>query len=328
MTYTPPFTISAKAINLIAEIAAQIERYAIRMEQGDALLLRKINRIKTIQGSLAIEGNTLTESQITDIINGKHIVAPIREIQEVRNAIRTYDVYSSFDPFSMKDLQKAHRLMMEALIDDAGHFRKGGVGVFAGNEVIHVAPPADRVPSLLNDLFEWLKHSEDHLLIKSSVFHYEFEFIHPFSDGNGRIGRLWQSLLLGKLHPIFEHLPVENMVYANQQGYYDAINQSSENTDCVFFIDFMLQEILHALKMRQGDSLIKDVGVNVGANVGVNEGKILALIHLNNRISAKMLAEQLVLSTRQVERLITGLKKKGYLVRMGSAKGGYWIVNR
>lgn len=328
MTYTPPFTISAKAINLIAEIAAQIERYAIRMEQGDALLLRKINRIKTIQGSLAIEGNTLTESQITDIINGKHIVAPIREIQEVRNAIRTYDVYSSFDPFSMKDLQKAHRLMMEALIDDAGHFRKGGVGVFAGNEVIHIAPPADRVPSLLNDLFEWLKHSEDHLLIKSSVFHYEFEFIHPFSDGNGRIGRLWQSLLLGKLHPIFEHLPVENMVYANQQGYYDAINQSSENTDCVFFIDFMLQEILHALKMRQGDSLIKDVGVNVGANVGVNEGKILALIHLNNRISAKMLAEQLVLSTRQVERLITGLKKKGYLVRMGSAKGGYWIVNR
>lgn len=328
MTYTPPFTISAKAINLIAEIAAQIERYAIRMEQGDALLLWKINRIKTIQGSLAIEGNTLTESQITDIINGKHIVAPIREIQEVRNAIRTYDVYSSFDPFSIKDLQKAHRLMMEALVDDAGHFRKGGIGVFAGNEVIHVAPPADRVPSLLNDLFEWLKHSEDHLLIKSSVFHYEFEFIHPFSDGNGRIGRLWQSLLLGKLHPLFEHLPVENMVYANQQGYYDAINQSSENTDCGFFIDFMLQEILHALRMRQGDALIKDVGVNVGANVGVNEGKILALIHLNNRISAKMLAEQLVLSTRQVERLITGLKKKGYLVRMGSAKGGYWIVNR
>ncbi len=205
--YIPPFKISAHAINLIADISAMIERFAIRMERDDALLLRKINRVKTIQGSLAIEGNTLTESQITDIIDGKHVIAPIREIQEVRNAIKTYNLYSDLDPYSVKDLLSAHKTMMEALIDDAGHFRRSGVGVFSGTKAIHVAPPAQRVPTLISGLFEWLKDADDHLLIKSCVFHYEFEFIHPFSDGNGRIGRLWQSLILGKLHPVFEQNP-------------------------------------------------------------------------------------------------------------------------
>jgi len=256
--YIPPFKITAKAINLIAEISAMTERYAIRMEQEDALLLRKINRIKTIQGSLAIEGNTLTESQITDILDGKHVVAPIREIQEVRNAIKTYNLYSQLDPYSVKDLLKAHGVMMEALTDDAGHFRKGGVGVFAGTKPIHIAPPAHRVPTLIAELFEWLKEASDHLLIKSCVFHYEFEFIHPFSDGNGRTGRLWQSLILGKLHPVFEHLPIENMVYANQQGYYNAINRSTETTDSGIFVDFMLEEIFKTLKKRQGKPLASD----------------------------------------------------------------------
>lgn len=249
--YTPPFTISSRAIHLVADISAQIERYAIRMEQEDSLLLRKINRIKTIQESLAIEGNTLSEEQITDIIDGKHIVAPIREIQEVRNAIKTYTLYTTLDPYSVDDLLKAHQTMMEALVDNAGHFRQGGVGVFAGTQLIHMAPPADRVPYLINDLFEWLCQSDDHLLIKSCVFHYEFEFIHPFSDGNGRVGRLWQSLILGKLHPIFEHIPVENRMFANQQAYYNAINQSSNAVNSGIFIDFMLQEIYKTLKVKQ-----------------------------------------------------------------------------
>lgn len=322
--YTPPFTISSRAIHLIANISAQIERYAIRMEQEDSLLLRKINRIKTIQGSLAIEGNTLSESQITDIIEGKHIVAPIREIQEVRNAIKTYNLYNTFNPYSVDDLLKAHQVMMEALVDNAGHFRQGGVGVFAGNQLIHMAPPADRVPYLIKDLFEWLQHSDDHLLIKSCVFHYEFEFIHPFSDGNGRIGRLWQSLILGKLHPIFEHLPVENMVFSNQQAYYNAINQSTDAVNSGIFIDFMLQEIYNTLKKRQGDSVIPTK--HVGTNVGINEWKVVELLRKNNRTTAKEIAELLRISLRHSERLFTSLKQNGIIRREGSNKTGYWKI--
>lgn len=323
--YTPPFTISSHAIHLIANISAQVERYAIRMEQEDSLLLRKINRIKTIQGSLAIEGNTLSESQITDIIEGRHIVAPIREIQEVRNAIKTYNLYHTFNPYSVDDLLKAHQVMMEALVDNAGRFRQGGVGVFAGKQLIHMAPPADRVPYLINDFFEWLQQSDDHLLIKSCVFHYEFEFIHPFSDGNGRIGRLWQSLILGKLHPIFEHLPVENMVFTNQQAYYNAINKSTEAVDSGIFIDFMLQEIYETLKKRQGAPVIPTK--NVGINVGINELKVVELLRKNNQTTAKEAAEFLEISIRHSEHLFTSLKQNGVIQRIGSNKTGYWKIN-
>lgn len=202
--YIPPFTISANAINLIAEISAQIERYAIRLEQSDSLRLRKANRIKTIHSSLAIEGNTLSEDEVKEIIEGKTIVAPLRQIQEVKNAIKTYELYPSLSPFEIKDLLIAHKTMMTALIEDAGKFRRGGVGVYSEKGLIHVAPPAERVPQLMYDLFEWIKQAKDHLLIRSCVFHYEFEVIHPFSDGNGRMGRLWQSLILGQLHPLFK----------------------------------------------------------------------------------------------------------------------------
>ena len=257
--YIPPFTINAEAINLIAEISAQIERYAIRLEQEDGLRLRKVNRIKTIHSSLAIEGNKLSEDQVRDIIDGKTVVAPIKEIQEVKNAIKTYEMYPSLDAFKEEDLLKAHGVMMQALVDNAGHYRHGGVGVFGEKGLVHLAPPADRVPMLMGDLFDWLKHSKDHLLIRSCVFHFEFEFIHPFIDGNGRMGRLWQSLILGKLHPLFEHLPVENMVYSNQQQYYDAITASTNAGQSGPFIDFMLNEIYKTLKQA---GLIVRVGSN------------------------------------------------------------------
>ncbi|MBO4351679.1 MAG: Fic family protein, partial [Proteobacteria bacterium] len=239
----PPFTVSARAINLIAEISGLIERYAIRLEQEDGLRLRKANRIKTIHSSLAIEGNTLSEDEVRDILDGKNVVAPIKQIQEVKNAIKTYELYPSLDAFKEKDLLKAHSVMMEALVDNAGSYRRGGVGVYGEKGLVHLAPPADRVPMLMSDLFDWLKHANDHLLIRSCVFHFEFEFIHPFMDGNGRMGRLWQSLILGKLHPLFEHLPVENTVYSNQQQYYDAINASTKAAQSGPFIDFMLGEI-------------------------------------------------------------------------------------
>jgi Fic family protein len=331
MDYKPPFTVSSKAINLIAEISAQVERYAIQLEQKNGLLLRKINRIKTIQGSLAIEGNSLSESIITDIIDGKNVVAPIREIQEVKNAIRTYDAYPSLNPFSVKDLLKAHNLMMETLLDDAGRFRSSGVGVFSGNLAIHVAPPPLRVPILIDDLFDWLKNSDDHLLIKSCVFHYEFEFIHPFSDGNGRIGRLWQSLILGKLHPIFEYLPVENMVFANQQGYYDAINKSTKATDSGIFINFMLNEILETLKQRQDDQTVNGtvngtVNDTVNGTVNNTVNNTVKLIIENPYITFNQIAFKLNKSRGTIARMMKKLQSEGFIIRVGSDKSGYWKV--
>ena len=328
--YTPPFTVSAEAINLIAEISGQIERYAIRLEQEDGLRLRKANRIKTIHSSLAIEGNTLSEDEVRDIIDGKNIVAPIKEIQEVKNAIATYELYPTLNPFDMKDLLKAHGVMMQALVDDAGRFRRGGVGVFGERGLVHMAPPADRVPTLMHELFEWLKDSKDHLLIRSCVFHYEFEFIHPFIDGNGRTGRLWQSLILGRLHPLFEHLPVENMVYANQQAYYDAITASTHAGQSGPFIDFMLKEIYKTLKSHQGEELNNvgnNAGDNVGNNVGNNAGNkeriILDMIRNTPTITTPQLAEQLGVTKRQCERILSAMKQHGLLRRVGT-KGGHW----
>lgn len=322
--YTPPFKITTRAINLIAEISAMVERFAIRMERDDALLLRKINRIKTIQGSLAIEGNTLTESQITDIIDGKHVVAPIREIQEVRNAIKTYNLYKQLDPYSVPDLLKAHGVMMEALTDDAGHFRKGGVGVFAGNKPIHIAPQASRVPTLIADLFDWLKKADDHLLIKSCVFHYEFEFIHPFSDGNGRTGRLWQSLILGKLHPVFEHLPIENMVYANQQGYYDAINKSTAKADSGIFIDFMLQEIYNTLKSKHVNELSSLITQENAREL--TQEKILSAIRNNPRITRRELAVLLGRTEDSIKYQLQKLTRQGIIKHIGATKAGEWVI--
>ena len=322
--YIPPFTVSAEAINLIAEISGQIERYAIRLEQEDGLRLRKVNRIKTIHSSLAIEGNTLSEDQVRDIIDGKTVVASIKEIQEVKNAIATYNLYPTLNPYSVKDLLKAHGVMMQALIDDAGRFRRGGVGVFSEQGLVHMAPPAERVPFLMDDLFAWLQSSKDHLLIRSCVFHYEFEFIHPFIDGNGRTGRLWQSLILGRLHPLFEHLPVENMVYANQQAYYDAITASTHAGQSGPFIDFMLNEIYKTLKAHQGEELM-DVGNNVGNNVGNKERIILDAIRKRPTVTTPQLAELLGVTKRQCERILSNMKQQGLLRRVGT-KGGHWEI--
>ena len=323
--YQPPFTVSTEAINLIAEISAMIERYAIRLEQDDGLRLRKANRVKTIHSSLAIEGNKLSESQVSDIIQGKHVVAPIREIQEVKNAIRTYEMYPRLNPFKVKDLLKAHGVMMEALIDEAGRFRHSGVGVFSEKGCEHIAPPAERVPLLVADLFDWLKKSKDHLLIRSCVFHFEFELIHPFADGNGRMGRLWQSLILGQLHPDFEYLPIENMVYENQQEYYKAISTSTRKGESGPFIDFMLREILKTLKQHRGEEL-SHVGTNVGVNVGVNEEKILTIIANTPKASAREMADALGITQRQCERILAKLKQEGHIVRIGAAKNGHWEI--
>ena len=317
--YTPPFTVSAKAINLISEISAQLERYAIRMEQADEIRLRKVNRMKTIHGTLAIEGNTLNEEQVTALLEGKHVIAPVKEVQEVRNAIKAYDSFMSFNPYDYKDLLKAHGMMALGLVDNPGHFRHEPVGVLGNEGISHIAPPAERVPVLIDDLFEWLGKSEDHILIKSSVFHYEFEFIHPFADGNGRMGRFWQSRLLAEWNPVFAHLPIENMIWKNQAAYYKAIEDSTEKTDSGIFVDFMLEAILDALKARK-------VTVKVTQKVTVNQQKILDAIKENPNITQNELAEKVGIARKNIISNMKKLQENGLLTRIGADKNGWWQV--
>ena len=235
------------------------------------LRLRRINRIRTIRGSLAIEGNTLSEEQVSTILDGKPVVAPLREIQEVRNAINAYEQYPQWEPASETDLLSAHEVLMTALVDAPGHYRRGGVAVTRAGEVHHIGPPADRVPHLMSDLLSWLGSTTEHPLIAGSVFHYEFEFIHPFEDGNGRMGRLWQTLILTRWKPLFTDVPVESLIHARQSEYYEAIRESSGRGESTPFIAFMLDTILAAILTPQ-ESL--QVTPQVRRLVSVLEGEI------------------------------------------------------
>jgi Fic family protein len=246
-TYQPPYTITPEILNRVAAISEVIGRLTVLTDQARALRLRRINRIRTIQGSLAIEGNTLSEAQITAILDGKRVIAPPREVQEVRNALAAYELFDTWRPEAEENLLEAHRILMSGLIDAAGIYRHGGVGVMAGQQVIHMAPPADRVPHLMADLLRWLADTDAHPLIASAVFHYEFEFIHPFADGNGRMGRLWQSLILSHWNPLFADIPVESLIFVHQTKYYQALQESTLKTDSAPFIAFMLQMILDTL---------------------------------------------------------------------------------
>jgi Fic family protein len=252
---TPPFTLTPNIIHLVANISEQMGRLSVASTQAAALRLNRINRIRTIQGSLAIEGNTLSEAQITAILEGKRVIAPPRELQEARNALATYEQLDRWQPEKEKDLLSAHALLMQTLVDDAGYYRKGNVGVMKGEQVVHMAPPANRVAGLMKNLLHWLKTSNQHPLIASCVFHYEFEFIHPFSDGNGRMGRLWQTLILSRWNPLFQNIPVESLVHEHQAEYYQAINTSTQKTDCAIFIEFMLRMILEAITSSVMDSI-------------------------------------------------------------------------
>jgi len=246
-TCQPPYTITQEILNWVAAISEGIGRLTVLTDQSRALRLRRINRIRTIHGSLAIEGNTLSEAQITAILEGKRVIAPPREVQEVKNALAAYDRFESWRPEDEANLLEAHRILMSGLIDEAGEYRRGGVGVMEGKQVIHMAPPADLVPHLMGNLFRWLAATDAHPLIASSIFHYEFEFIHPFADGNGRMGRLWQSLVLARWNPLFADIPVEGLIFEHQAEYYQALQESTRQTDSASFITFMLRMIQDAV---------------------------------------------------------------------------------
>ncbi|MFA6199615.1 MAG: Fic family protein [Bacteroidales bacterium] len=204
--YIPPFSITNKIINLISEISEKVANIVISEQMNSNPHLRRNNRLRTIQASLAIENNSLSLEQVTAIIGGKHIIGAAHEIKEVKNAYQMYEHLHEFNPYSIKNLMQAHKILMQELVAEAGEFRHKAVGIANNERIIHIAPPAENVQWLMKDLFQWLKDSKEHLLIKSCIFHYEFEFIHPFTDGNGRIGRFWQTLLLNSWKPVFAWL--------------------------------------------------------------------------------------------------------------------------
>lgn len=296
-------------IDLVSKISEAVGSFYAQEE----LRLHRINRIKTIQGSLAIEGNTLTTDQITAILEGKPVVAPINEVQEIRNAIKAYELLETLNPNSLENLLKAHLIMEAGLIDDAGRFRSGCVGVASGEEIIHYAPPAERVPQLMKDLFDWLNNTKEHPLIKSCIFHYEFEFIHPFSDGNGRTGRLWQTLILANWRPVFKNLPIENIVYKYRKEYYKAIAVSGGEDGCTPFIEFILGVIDETLTLESNrPRSTRDI--------------IIEQIRNNPQITRNELASVLGITSDGVKYHLQKMTAEGVIIRHGSTRGGYWEI--
>ena len=243
----PPFSITPGILSLVEQIGEAIGR-AEAVVPGMDFRLRREARIRTVHGSVAIEGNALSEEQVSAILDGKRVLGPPRDVQEVRNAILAYDRAEDWTPSSESDLLAAHEVLMGGLAQTPGRYRTGNVGVVGPEAVHHIGPPARRVPELMAELLGWLRATREHPLIASSVFHYEFEFIHPFEDGNGRLGRLWQTLVLTRWKPLLSHVPVESVVRARQSDYYEAIERSSAAGESTLFIRFMLEAILDAVR--------------------------------------------------------------------------------
>lgn len=258
MKYQPPYTITSTIVNLVAEISETIGRYTVLAEQRLTPRLRRENRIRTIHASLAIENNTLTLEQVTAVIEGKQVLGHPREIQEVRNAFAAYEALESWRAGSERDLLSAHKLLMRGLVDEAGCYRSGGVGIFQGKQLVHMAPPANRVPELMADLLGWLAMTNEHPLIAGCIFHYEIEFIHPFADGNGRMGRLWQTLILRDWKSLLAYLPVETVIREHQESYYQALAAADEQADATPFIAFMLSELLAAIRQATATDQVTD----------------------------------------------------------------------
>ncbi len=320
MSYTPPYKITSKIVNLIGNITKELTKMEFNAPQIVTPMLRKKNRIKTLAGTLEIEGNFLGEEKITAILDGKRVLGSVLELAEVEGAIKAYESLESYKHDDIKDLLKAHKLLMNGILTTAGNFRRVNVGVGSKEGVSHVAPPHDRVPQLMEQLFEWLKNSDEHPLIQSCVFHYEFEFIHPFSDGNGRIGRLWQSVILIHHNSLFASLPTESIVRDHQERYYKALEHAGELGESTPFIEFMLEMILEAIN-KVGNWVGNEVG-----NLSENQQLIFEQMKKDPSISAKALAEHVGISVRKIEENIAKLKRLGLIERVGGTRGHWEIV--
>ncbi|MFI8479134.1 Fic family protein [Pseudomonas sp. NPDC078700] len=289
--YQPPVTLSPRMLALVADISEQVGRLSALRDAAMTPQLRRGNRIRTIQASLAIENNTLNVEQVTAVLEGKQVLGLPREILEVRNAFATYEAMPGWKPAVRDDLLRAHALLMQGLIDYAGVYRSGGVGIYRGERLLHMAPPASRVGQLVDELLGWLGRTDLHPLIASCVFHYEFEFIHPFADGNGRMGRLWQTLILSQWRPVLAYLPVETVIREQQDDYYGALLAADQAGEATLFVEFMLQALQQALaESAQSDQ--------VGDQVSDQVARLLALLKRSPALRAGELMQQLGLAHR------------------------------
>ncbi len=291
--YEPPYIITNNILRCVSEISEKIGRI-----DGSHLLethphLRHNNRIRSVHSSLKIEANSLSLEDVRGVLNGKTVVGPEKEILEVQNAFAAYKELGSLDPYSIDDLKRIHGIMTDKIVDESGMFRTGNEGVFNGDRCIFVAPPPDLVPKLMHDLFDWMKNSRNslHPLILSSVFHYEFVFIHPFKDGNGRMARLWQTALLSQWNPVFRDIPIESRIEEFAQGYYDAIDACNHSGNCTVFVEFMLAKINESL-----DDVMKRLQSESEISGQVN--RLLAVMDFDVPYTAKSLMELLHLSSR------------------------------
>jgi Fic family protein len=311
--YTPPYKITSKILKLSTQISEELTKLQFTGVEKVNPMLRKKNRIKTLAGTLEIEGNFLGEEKITAILDGKRVLGTVKELAEVQGAIKAYEKLDNYRYSELDDLLQAHKILMDEILTTAGSFRS--VNVKVGE---HIAPQANMVNELMINLFSWLKNSDEHMLLKSCIFHYEFEFIHPFSDGNGRIGRLWQSVILNSFNPIFSLL-TESIVRDYQEEYYKAIEDSTQQGVSTPFIEFMLDMILKSIQT----TLKSDQKSNYKS-----DQKVLALMKENSKITIYELMEKLSMSESGIKKVIKKLKDENIISRVGSLKSGHWEVKK
>lgn len=317
----PPFEITNTIIDSVAEIAELVGRLTSTNQLSSNPTLRRSNRIRTIHGSLAIEQNTLSLEQVTAVLNGKHVLAPPKDIAEVKNAYEIYERLDELDPYSVDDLLTAHGIMTRELVDESGMFRTRPVGVVdQEGRVLHFGTLPQYVPDLVMELLDWVKNSDVHMLIRSCVFHYEFELIHPFADGNGRVGRLWHTLLLSKWNPAFAWLPVESIIHDRQEEYYAAINASNDAGESTVFIEFMLS----AIKASLIDAINASDEVSDGATdkATMRWKQIEKFLEAHPYIMNADVRALCGVSAATANRILAGLAAEGKLVKY--REGGHW----